>query len=198
MVRSNSITVDSDGGAYGDQTIIVFQNATSQTVPLLSAQVGDIVAVNQAGQPVAYQVDGLNITLYSLGDTNIALSYDTNALTTKQGVVWTVSFSVVNATLTLPYGSTILSISSVPTSVQTVQGSPVLVLGPGSWQVSYGLPIAITGSSSTVVTSTSSSPRAPEASHPRRLRRRRRPHRRPLSPNRNPHHHWRFSQSSAP
>lgn len=160
VVHSTSIVVYSDGEVFVNQTLLVAENATSADVALLTPDVGEILAVNQAGQPVAYQVEGGNITLYSLGDTPVSLSYDTNALTTKQGSVWTIDFTVTNATLTLPYESTVLYLSGTPASVQDVGGAPVLALGPGAWEVSYGLPISLSSSTSIA----SSGPSSPSSS----------------------------------
>jgi uncharacterized membrane protein len=164
FVQSTYITVSSDGDASVNQTLAMPQNSTSVTIPLLSSQVGDILAINQAGAPESYQIEGGNITIYTLGDSMVSLTYYTSALTTKLGPVWTLSFSWdSNSTVELPYGSTILSLSDVPLSVSEQGGIPVIVLGPGSWQVSYGLPIAVstsqssTSSESAATTSTSSS-----------------------------------------
>jgi uncharacterized membrane protein len=153
-VQSTSIVLSSDGEAAVNQTLVMPQNITSIVVPLLSNQVGDILAVDQSGSPESYQVGNGNITIYTLGDSLVSLTYYTNALTTKQGSVWTVDFTWnANSTLELPYQSTILSLSGVPISVSEHSESPVMVLGPGLWQISYGLPIA------TSLTQTSSSTR---------------------------------------
>lgn len=154
QASSTTVVVAGDGSATVNQTVSVYQNATSATLPLLSPSVGDILVLNQADSPVSYEVDDGNITLYTLGDTLVLLSYETNSLTTKQGSIWTVGFTVENATLVLPYQSTILSISAAPISESVVKGSPTLVLGSGEWQVSYGLPIVAASTS----TSTSSPP----------------------------------------
>jgi uncharacterized membrane protein len=153
--HSTTMSLSSDGEADVNQTIVVPQNATSVTVLLLSSSVGDILVLNQAGSTVSYEVDNATITIYSLGDTSIFLSYDTDALTTKQGSIWTVQISVSNATVVLPYQSTILYISGVPVSESVIRGSPTLVLGVGDWQVSYGLPIEA-ATSSELSSSTSS------------------------------------------
>ncbi|MGA2665130.1 MAG: hypothetical protein ABSF83_09320 [Nitrososphaerales archaeon] len=159
FVESTFILVTSDGEAIVNQTLSMAQNTTSITVPLLSAEVGDIFAVDQSGSSVSYEIGNANITVYTLGDTQVYLNYDTDSLTTKQGSVWTLDYSWnSSSTLELPYESTILSLSEVPVSVSEQNGSPVLVLGPGSWEVGYGLPIVTsqtqtTSSSRTSVTS---------------------------------------------
>jgi uncharacterized membrane protein len=167
-ILSTSIVVTADGDAAISQTLVMPQNTTSVTIPLLSAQVGDILSVDQAGAPASYEITGTNITIYTLGATSIDLSYFTSALTTKQGSIWTVDFTLAaNSTLELPAQSTILSFSSAPLSVTSLNGVPVLLLDPGAWEVSYGLPIETSQSqtsSSTVSGSTVSSSSAESTS----------------------------------
>ena len=76
-VQSTSIAVSADGDAAINQTLLMPQNTTSITIPLLSAQVGDILSVDQTGAPASYEISGTNITIYTLGATSIDLSYFT-------------------------------------------------------------------------------------------------------------------------
>jgi uncharacterized membrane protein len=154
-VQSTSIVVTADGDAAINQTLVMPQNTTSITIPLLSAQVGDILSVDQTGAPASYEISDTNITIYTLGATSIDLSYFTSALTTKQGSVWTVDFTWgANSTVELPAESTILSLSSAPISVVSQNGTPILLLGAGSWEVSYGLPIETSQSQTSSSTKT--------------------------------------------
>jgi uncharacterized membrane protein len=148
--------VTEDGDAVVNQTLAVPQNATSVTVPLLSSQVDDVYSADQEGTAVSYAISGQNITIYTLGVTLVYLSYQSESLTSKSGTLWTLDYSWdANSTLELPYGSTILSISSLPLSISALNGSPVLVLGPGAWEVSYGLAIVTTQTTSSAQTSSS-------------------------------------------
>src|SRR2546428_5311303 len=139
-MTSTSLIISGDGSTGVNQTLSLPQNVTSVGLPLFAKQVGNVLAVNQDGSPVSYSINGGNITLYTLGATKISLSYDTDALTTKQGTVWQMTFtSLSDTSLTLPFQSTLLSFSNTPTSLSTVNGSPSLVLSAVSSQVSYRL-----------------------------------------------------------
>jgi uncharacterized membrane protein len=154
-MKSTSLLVSGDGSTEVNQTLTLAQNVTSVALPLFSKQVGNVLAVTQDGSPVSYSINGGNITLYTLGATQVSFSYDTDALTTKQGTVWEMTFtSLFNTSLTLPFQSTLLSFSTTPTSLSTVNGSPSLVLSAGSWQVSYGLSLVDSTSTKTSTTST--------------------------------------------
>jgi len=150
------LVVYADGTVSVNQTLALPNNLTSLYVPLLTAQVGDILVVNQAGGTVSYQLNEANMTVYSLGATVVTITYDTDALTSKTGGAWTVSFTdPFNATVILPAQSTILSLSGAPTSVSVSSGSPVLLLPPGSWIIGYGLSLSASSSTSSGRASTS-------------------------------------------
>jgi uncharacterized membrane protein len=143
---STSLTVNvySDGSASVTQVVSANSSDVSINLQLLSSILTDAVAVDQAGSPLSFQISGTNITIYTLGATGVTLRYDTQALTDKQGTVWTLNLTAAyNATLVLPQGSTVTSVSGTPYSYSEQGGSPVIVVPPGSWQVSYGVPISI-------------------------------------------------------
>jgi uncharacterized membrane protein len=157
-VRSTILSVYSDGSAEVNQTATMARNVTAISLWLLSAQVGNILALDQNRAPLSYQLNGQNITIYTLGAGAISFSYGTDALTTKQGPLWTLSFaSPFNITLLLPSRATILSLSGVPVSVSTANSRPMLLLDAASWQISYGLPIALSQPPSSTSSSTSTS-----------------------------------------
>jgi len=157
LVHSTALSVFSDGSAEVNQTFLP-QNSSSVTIPLLATQIGNILARDQSGSAVSYEISGQNITLSTFGATSATLVYDTSALTSKQGSTWDLDFnSPFNITVTLPFQSTVLSLSRAPVTYSTIDGKPVFSLAPGSWQISYGLPLSIsTGTSVTTTSSTSS------------------------------------------
>ncbi len=150
------MSVFADGSVEVNQTLTPYQNMTLVTLPLLSTQVGGVLALDKNYSALSYELSGDNITIYTLGTNWVSLSYDTTALTTEQGTLWTLSFnSPFNTTVTLPSQSTPLSLSAAPVSATTTGSKPTFVLSPGSWEISYGLPTTTT-SSNTGANSTSS------------------------------------------
>jgi uncharacterized membrane protein len=150
------LKVYSDGYVFVTQVLTVDSRTTSVQVPLLSSAVSDLVATDQNNSPLSYGFapGGNNITVYSLGATRVTLRYDTNTLTSKNGTVWTISFSTrYNSTVMLPQLSTLGSISGTPYSINETNSSPEMSIPPGSWKISYGVPLG----STTLTTSNSSS-----------------------------------------
>ncbi len=172
-VTGNSLDVQvyADGSAYITQHLAADPKATSVGVQLLSSLLSGVVVTDSSGAPLEYQLSGTNITVYTLGTSEVTLRYDTLNLTSKSGTVWTVEFATAyNTTLTLPKSSTLTYISGSPNSLTIANGSPVVTISPGRWLVNYGVTIgqigettnttssASTGSTSTTTSATTSGP----------------------------------------
>ena len=142
--QSLSLRVYSDGYVAVTQTLPTDPRAASVQMPLLSSAIYDLVATDQNGSPLSYGFSsgGSNITVYTLGATAVTLRYDTDSLTGKNGTVWTLVYTAeYNSTVVLPRFSTLISVSGAPYSINKAALSPEVTLSPGSWKVTYGVPI---------------------------------------------------------
>lgn len=158
ITSSVSLKVYDDGTVAVTQVLAVPANDTSVDLTLLSTVIANPLAVDQSGASLYFQIVGANITVYTVGATGITVSYDTAALTGKEGTVWTLSFhALFNTTVDLPQGSTLTSVSGTPYSISAAGGSPMVVVPPGSWTIDYGLPIQAVSTSTSSSTSSSTS-----------------------------------------
>jgi uncharacterized membrane protein len=153
--QSATLTVYADGYVHVNQTFYASSKAVSVQVPLLSSSVSDLVATDQSGSPLSYSFSaGGNITVYTLGATSVTLQYDTGALTSKNGTVWTLGFrSLYNSTVVLPPLATLTSVSGTPYSINETGTATELFLPAGTWRISYGVPfsgLTLTGSGTSV------------------------------------------------
>jgi len=168
--RLLTIRVYADGYVSVEQSFTVAPNATSVQLPILSSAVSDLVATDQNGSPLSYgfSPSGQGITVYTLGATTVTLNYDTDALTAKNGTVWTLDFtSDYNSTVILPQLSTLGYVSGTPYSINETATSPELGLAQGSWTISYGVPIeSISTSTSNTQSATSSALITPPGAAP--------------------------------
>jgi len=74
----------------------------------------------------------------SLGSVSITLVYSTPDLTSKIGSLWIFNATTpATASISLPAGSTITSLSSVPLEVGTLNGSPYVSMPSGRTEVYY-------------------------------------------------------------
>jgi len=109
---------------HAAQSLSVNETFPAISLRLLASSVENVMVLDENGTVLDYDLDGANMTVYSLGATQVRLEYDTASLTAK-----------------LPEGSTILYISDVPDLIETENGKIVLSLFPGPWEISYALPI---------------------------------------------------------
>jgi uncharacterized membrane protein len=147
----SSVSLDvrayADGSTYMSQSLKVSPGITTIDVPLLTPVLSDVVATDQNGSPLSFEISGSNITIYTLGASAVTLRYDSQNMTSKQGAVWTIDFvTEYNATVTLPDQATISYVSGTPYSLGLENGSPTASLPPGTWEISYGVPIGAVSS----------------------------------------------------
>jgi uncharacterized membrane protein len=133
-------TVYRDGWVHVKVEAAVDPTEPSTTLQLLSSSIYNVLALDEGGEPLAYDVSGTNITIYTLGASKVVLEYDTIALTSMTAGVWTISFtSPYPLTLILPENATIMYFNAPPSSIKSEGGRLVLELSPGSWEISYVL-----------------------------------------------------------
>jgi uncharacterized membrane protein len=154
------LTVYSDGYVVVAQSFSVDPKASSIQVPLLSPAISDLVATDQNGAPLSYgfSQSSSNITVYSLGATEVNLRYVTGSLTSKNGTVWTFAFDAkYNSTVELPQFSSLVAVSGAPYSINETNQTPEMRLSAGTWRISYGVSIQTTSTTSTNVSTGSQS-----------------------------------------
>ncbi len=163
-ISSTEVTVFRDGVVLVKQRLVVNETFPSITVPLLatSDNIGNLLVLDQRGIPLNYELGGSNVTIHSLGASQVSLQYETQNLTKKQGSVWTIIFETsFNVTMILPEQSTIIFLSDLPSEI-TVNGTrPVLLLRPGRWEFSYVLPLPNVTTTTAVATTQPPPPRVP-------------------------------------
>jgi len=133
-------TIYRDGWVHVKVETAVDPTEPSTTLQLLSNSIHNVLVLDEGGEPLAYDVKGTNITVYTLGASKVVLEYDTIALTSMTAGVWTISFtSPYPLTLILPENATIMYFNAPPSSIKSEGSRLVLELSPGSWEISYVL-----------------------------------------------------------
>ena len=141
-VDSVEATVYRDGLVHVTQALTVNETVPAITLELLAQLIENIIVVDENDTVLDYEVEGLNITVFTLGATRAILGYDTDSLTGKEAGVWTLILdNPYNLTVYLPAESTIIYLNEIPTSIDTMDGKIALSLFPGEWEISYVLPI---------------------------------------------------------
>lgn len=153
LAQNVTITLYGDGSAQVAQTFTLQRNETSITIPLISSQIQNVFATDENQDRHSYQISGSNITVFTLGATQINLVYEAPTLAQQTGQAWIASFALQSqATLILPTNATELFSSQAPISINVAGSRTTMTLGRGSWEVYYGLPVEVLKISSTSTT----------------------------------------------
>jgi uncharacterized membrane protein len=145
-VSSTDLRVYRDGLVHVEQKILVDEFSPQASVTLLSANVENLVVLDDKQLAVDYQLSDTNLIVYSLGATQLNVEYDVNTLTNKQNEVWTLLLnSPYSVNVSFPVNSTIIYLSSTPTAVNTAGSQLSLCLGSGQWEISYLLQLVAGG-----------------------------------------------------
>jgi len=141
-VESTNLQIYRDGLVRVTQTLIVNDTVPAVTLPLLNSSASNFIVLDENQTVLDYDIDGINLTVFTLGTTSVSLQYDTNSLTRKDFDVWTFLVDTpYNLTVQLPEESTVVYLSEMPTSIDTEGNKITLSLFPIQWEISYVFPL---------------------------------------------------------
>ncbi|MEM0456622.1 MAG: hypothetical protein QXY58_04560 [Nitrososphaerota archaeon] len=141
-VKDVTLTVFADGVVRVSAAISVNEDEATITLPLLSSQehVFNVVVFDENTVPLDYEFGEGNITIYSLGASNVLLEYDTDALTRKEAGLWTLTISTpFELKVVFPENSVLMYMNAPPSVISSDGGKLKLTLYPGDWEISYEL-----------------------------------------------------------
>jgi len=98
----------------------------------------DILLEDQDGLLLDSSPIGGGLSVDTLGSVSVLVSYTTPDLTDKEGQIWRFSVSApIAPTIVLPEGSTIVSLSSVPLAMSSLNGGLVIAMPERDIEVAY-------------------------------------------------------------
>ena len=89
-VETTSLQIYRDGLATIKQTLNVEELHPQITVPFFFPSIENIIVLDQNQKVVDYEINEQNLTVFSLGATQISIEYETFALTNKDAEVWSI------------------------------------------------------------------------------------------------------------
>jgi uncharacterized membrane protein len=141
-VEAVDLIVYRDGLVHVKQTLTIDELAPEITLRLLSSSIENVIVLDESQLSVDYEIDGENLTVFTLGAKRVSVEYDTISLTSKEAEVWTL---IVNTpfilTVFLPQNSTVIYLNMMPTAIDTSGTRIKLSLYPSQWEISYVLPL---------------------------------------------------------
>ena len=133
-----SYTVYGDG--YTQVQALYLANATAVeiNITLLSQSPEMLLATNEEGLPLQYSQEGGSATIYTLGSTQVNLTYFTQGFTSKEGATWSFKAPTpIPCRVRFPPGSVILYLNTTPLEIGLEGESPWILLPPGGAHVEY-------------------------------------------------------------
>ncbi len=142
QVESTDLQVYRDGLVHVTQTLTVNETLPAVTLPLFGSSVDNFIVLDENQTVLDYDVEGIDLTVFTLGATSVSVQYDTHSLTLKHAEEWTFLVDAqYNLTVRLPQDSTIVDLNQVPASIDTNGNTITLSLFPSQWEISYVFPL---------------------------------------------------------
>ncbi len=132
------LTVYPDGFVFFDYILLVDPTFPTYNVTVFGQVLEDLLVVDKNGLPLEYSVSNSNLSVYSLGSTEIRITYFTQDLTSKVGRYWTlILVSPVKTRIILPVEAAIISLNKVPELIETEDDRVTLLTDLGLIEVTY-------------------------------------------------------------
>jgi uncharacterized membrane protein len=138
QVESTDLQVYRDGLVHVIQTLTVNETLPTVTLPLLGSSIDNFIILDENQTVLDYEVEGTNLTIFTLGATTVSVQYDTPSLTLKHAEEWTFLIDTqYNLTVRLPQDSKIVYLNLVPASIDTDGNTITFSLFPSQWEIIY-------------------------------------------------------------
>lgn len=137
-VESTSMQIYRDGLISIKQTLNVEELYPQIIIPILDSSIENIIVLDQNQKVVDYEINNLNLTIFSLGATQISIEYETFALTNKEAEIWSIIIeNQYDTKVSLPKNSTVVYLSEMPNAIDTQENIITFTLYPNQWEISY-------------------------------------------------------------
>jgi uncharacterized membrane protein len=138
IIDSTDVQVYRDGLVHVSQTLTLDSNAPQAQATLLCSKIENLLVLDQNMLAMDYKVDGENLLIYSFGASKARIEYDTNTLTSKANEIWTLQVeNPYDFKVVFPTNSSVIYLSSAPSSIETINSQVSLSLPSGEWEISY-------------------------------------------------------------
>jgi len=139
-VESTNLQIYRDGLVTINQKLNVEELFPQFIVPIVDSSIENIIVLDQDQRAVDYEIKDYNLTIYSLGASQISIEYETFALTNKQAEIWSIIIeNQYDISVSLPKNSTVVYLSKMPNTIDTQENVITFTLYPSQWEINYVL-----------------------------------------------------------
>lgn len=133
---SITFTADSDGELNVFQSIDIDGVTASITVQTFGTNIREIIATDENNNTLLTDVGSDGITIDTLGSEQVNLSYFADGLLTRNGNIWSISFTTIeDVQMILPSGAEVLYISDIP----LYENNGIIFMEAGTIEIDYTL-----------------------------------------------------------
>ena len=133
-VSSLVLTVYEDGYVRVTYQLIPDDYVSQISVHLLGEHIEDVIVEDEDGNPLNYQLNGNELTVFVGSASIVNVTYYTPDLTAKRGILWTLNVSTVEPfTVVLPENAVIVDLTDIPLRIAGNR----ITMPPGNQSVSY-------------------------------------------------------------
>lgn len=137
-----TFNIYSDGYVRVVYTVKVDPTVESINLTLFGATFQYLVIEDQDGLPIDFSMKDGVVTVFTLGSVVVRASYETFDLTNKSYNIWSFyARTPIPASILLPENSTIVDLNTLPNSIESLNGHPLITMPSGDIRVSYILSI---------------------------------------------------------
>jgi uncharacterized membrane protein len=136
--RELTFVVYQDGYVAVDYYVDVDPTKARVNVTIFGSQCLDLMVEDQDGLPLDSSQHDSVLTIDTLGSASVLISYVTMDLTGKSGQIWSLMVETpVSSVIFLPVGVTIVSLSTVPLAMGSIDGGLLITMPVGNVEIEY-------------------------------------------------------------
>jgi uncharacterized membrane protein len=136
--RELTFVVYQDGYVAVDYYVDVDPTKVRVNVTAFGTLYLDLMVEDQDGLPLGSSQHGSVLTIDTLGSASVLISYVTMDLTGKSGQIWSLTVETpASSVIFLPVGATIVSLSTVPLAMGSIDGSLMITMPAGDLELEY-------------------------------------------------------------
>jgi uncharacterized membrane protein len=136
--RELTFVVYQDGYVAVDYYVDVDPTKARVNVTIFGSQCLDLMVEDQDGLPLDSAQHDSVLTIDTLGSASVLISYVTMDLTGKSGQIWSLMVETpVSSVIFLPVGATIVSLSTVPLAMGSIDGGLLITMPAGDMEIEY-------------------------------------------------------------
>jgi len=136
--ESLSFFVYFDGYVQVSDVFEINHTYPQASINLLTLEPQNLIIVDEQDNLLDYSIINNQVTVFSLGASQIKTSYFTSDLTFKTGKYWTIALNTsINSVIILPENTSIISLNKIPEQIESLDNQIRIEMSSGEIEIMY-------------------------------------------------------------